>query len=123
MIRLITERLVIRDPLLTDFTDWHRLISDPESMYYLPDILTQSPDESRENLESAVDESANPNRTKYFFVIEHSETGVFIGTVGYTVTQMTPLGKLVSAGYFILPEYHGQGYMTEAFSEIIRFAF
>jgi RimJ/RimL family protein N-acetyltransferase len=92
-------------------------------MYYLPDILTHSIDGSRQNLDVAIAESKTPNRTKFFFAIEHGDTGAFIGTVGYTASQTTPLGKFVGAGYFILPEHHGQGYMTEALGEVIRFAF
>jgi ribosomal-protein-alanine N-acetyltransferase len=123
MIHLTTERLVIRDPLPTDINDWHRLLSDPKTMYYLLDIMTRSLDESQQNLEAAVNDVQNPDRIKYFFAIEDRTTGAFIGTVGYTVTQNTPLGKLVGAGYFILPEYHGRGYMTEALKEVVRFAF
>ena len=123
MIRLKTKRLIIRDPLPTDIDDWHRLLSDSKTMYYLPDIMTLSLDESRRNLDAALDEARNTNRTKYFFAIENGETGAFIGTVGYTVTKTTPLGKFAGAGYFILPEYHGQGYMTEALNKVIRFAF
>ena len=123
MIRLKTKRLIIRDPLPTDIDEWHRLLSDSKTMYYLPDIMTHSLDESRRNLDVALDEAQNPNRNKYFLAIEHGETGAFVGTVGYNVTKVTPLGKFVGAGYFILPEYHGQGYMTEALNEVIRFAF
>ena len=123
MIQLETGRLIIRDPLLSDIDSWHRLLSDPDTMYYLQDIKTHSLDESRENLKSAVDDVINPNRTKYFFTIEEKESTVFIGSVGYTVTDTTPVGKIVGAGYFILPEHHGKGYMTEAFREVIRFAF
>ena len=123
MIQLETERLIIRDPLLSDLNDWHRLLSDPDTMYYLQDIKTRSLYESRENLEAAVNDVQNPNRTKYFFTIEGKKPRKFIGSVGYTVTDTTPLGKSVWAGYFILPEYHGKGYMTEAFQEVIRFAF
>ena len=123
MVQLITKRLIIRDPLPEDTKSWHRLLSDSTTMYYLPDILTHSLDESNSNLEIAISEAHNPNRTKYFFTIEHRKTQLFVGTVGYTVTQTTPFGKLVGAGYFILPEYHGQGYMTEALQEVIRFAF
>jgi len=92
-------------------------------MYYLQDIMTRSIEESRRNLETAVNEANNANRTKYFLAIEEKDTGSFIGTTGYTVTQTTPLGKLVGMGYFILPEYHSRGYMTEAVNEVIRFAF
>ena len=123
MIHLNTNRLLIRDPLPTDINGWHQLLSDETAMYYLPDILTHSLIESRENLETAINESKSTNRTKYFFTIEHSETGAFVGSVGYTVTETSPLGKFVGAGYFILPKYSGWGYMTEALSEVIRFAF
>ena len=123
MIRLQTRRLIVRDPLYADIDGWHRLLSCPKTMYYLPDIMTYSLEDSYANLKTAIDESKNPNRTKYFFAIECNNTCAFMGIVGYTVTESTPLGKLVGAGYFILPEYHGQGYMTEALSEVIRFAF
>ena len=78
MIRLVTDRLVIRDPLTTDIDGWHRLLSDPKTMYYLDDIMTSSLEESRKNLEVAISESQKPNRKKYFFVIEHGNTGDFI---------------------------------------------
>ena len=123
MIRLSTNRLIIRDPLPTDIEAWHRLLSDPKTMYYLQDIMTHSLEESQKNLETAIMEAQNPNRTKYFFAIEDKETGAFIGTTGYTVSRVTPVGKAVGVGYFILPEYHGKGIMTEVLREVIRFAF
>ena len=123
MIRLTTEQLIIRDPLLTDIDSWHRLLSNVETMYYLPDILTHTLEESKKNLEIAVAESKSKNREKYFFAIENKETGAFIGSIGYTVDQVTPVGKLVELGYFILPEFHGRGYITEALREVIKFAF
>ena len=123
MLRLKTERLIIRDPLLTDLDDWHRLISDPETMYYLQDIMSHSIEDSRQNLLAAITEAQTPNRTKYFFTIGHRETGTFIGSIGYAVTRRTPLGKFAGVGYFILPEYRGQGYVTEAMHEVMRFAF
>jgi hypothetical protein len=52
-------------------------------MYYLPDIMTRSLDESRKNLEAAISEIRNANRTKYFFAIEHGETGAFIQEAEY----------------------------------------
>ena len=123
MIQLKTERLIIRDPHPTDIGSWHSLLSNPTTMYYLQDIKTHNLEESRQNLETAIAESQNPNRKKYFFAIVHIETGAFIGSIGYTVTKTTPLGKFVGVGYFILPEYQGRGFVTEALNEVIRFAF
>ena len=123
MIQLTTKRLIIRDPLLTDIDGWHLLLSDAETMYYLQGVLTHSVEASRQNLEIAVEEAENTTRKKYFFAIENKDTGTFIGSIGYTVTQVTPLGKLVGLGYFILPNFHGKGYITEALNEVMRFAF
>ena len=46
-----------------------------------------------------------------------------MGNIGYTITDITPLGKIVHLGYLLLPEYHRQGYMPEAVSKVIKFAF
>ena len=123
MIRLTTDRLIIRDPLPTDKDTWHRLLSDPKIMYYLLDIMTHSLEESQQNLDVAIAEAKSPHRTKYFFAVEDKKTGAFVGTIGYAVTSITPAGKAAGAGYFILPEYHGQGITTEALRELMRFAF
>lgn len=123
MIHLQTNRLIIRDPQKTDFADWHRLMSDAKTMYYLDDIMTHSKEESRLNLDEAISDISNKNRGKYFFAIEIAETGKFVGTIGYTVLHDTPIGKIVHAGYFILPEYNNNGYTTEALNELLRFAF
>jgi len=60
----------------------------------------------------AVGEASSVIREKYFLAIEQKETGFFIGTTGYTVSKVTPLGKMVDLGYFILPEYHNLGYVV-----------
>ena len=122
-VRMQTARLIIRDPLPSDIDGWHRLLSDAKTMFFLQDIMTRSLEESRLNLQAAVADAQSPDRTKYFFTVECLGTGAFVGTAGYTAEQTTPVGKHVGAGYFILPEYHGQGYMTEALREILRFAF
>jgi len=123
VVYLKTKRLIIRDPKPTDINGWHRLMSDPKTMYYLQDIMTRTKEESLLNLETAITEANSPNRTKYFFTIEHSETSDFIGTIGYTVTKTTPMGKFAGMGYFILPQHQARGYVTEAVQGVLRFAF
>ena len=128
MIQLYTERLIIRDPEWRDLPPWHRLKSDPKTMYYIEDLMTRSEEESRKDLSDAIAESSAPDRKKYFLVMEQRNKdqrfpGEFTGTIGYTVTSDTPLGKIARAGYHILPEYHNKGFTTEAFKELLRFAF
>lgn len=123
MVEIRTRRLLIRDPELSDLASWHRLMSDAKVMYYLPELMTHSLDESRANLERAIAQAQDPDRTRFFFAMEHAQTGAFIGSIGYTVEQSLPVGKLVGAGYFILPQYQGQGLTTEALCALIRFGF
>jgi len=35
----------------------------------------------------------------------------------------TPVGKVVDAGYAVVPEFRGKGYTTEALRAVMRFAF
>jgi ribosomal-protein-alanine N-acetyltransferase len=119
----VTNRLRIRDPQISDLPGWHKMVSDAETMYYLADIMIQSADDSLTALNAAIADAHNRNRIKYYFTIEGRDNGVFIGSIGYTVEAVTPVGKVVDAGYFILPAFWRNGYATKALHEIIRFVF
>lgn len=123
MIKLTTPRLLIRDHISEDLETHHQLLSNEKTMYYLQDIRTHSIDQSQENLQRAIEQINIPERKCCFLRIENRLTGAHIGEIGYTVTQITPLGKLVEVGYFIREEHWGRGYTAEALWELIRFAF
>ena len=122
MVGFQTERLVIRDPKFEDFDEYHRLISDELTLYFWLSS-TSSLEQNHHEFEDNISEASSANRKKYYLTIEHRKTKKYLGTVGYTVVQTTPAGKIVGAGYAVLPEYRGQGYATEAFQALIRFAF
>lgn len=61
-----------------------------------------------------LDDSKEANRKFYFLHIEMKETQEQIGSIGYTVIDNTPLGKIVNAGYLIYPKFLGKGYTTKA---------
>lgn len=123
MVLLTTERLILRDHIPDDLEAMHTLLSDPAAMFYLPEIRTKTLEETRANLETAVNEARQERRVKYFFAIEIKDTGQYVGEIGFTVTMDTPLGMVVQLGYFILPEFWRQGIVTEAARRVIRFAF
>ena len=122
-ILLETKRMIIRDHRWEDLESHHAMFSDPEVMYYLPDIMTHSLEESERDLRTAIEAVGKPDRREYFLRMEDKETGELIGEAGYTVMQETPVGRLVHAGYFSRKKFWGQGYMPEAFREVLRFAF
>jgi len=123
MIKLETERLIIRDPIIDDLEPHHKLLSNDKVMYYLQDIKTNSFEQSRKNLLSAIKDSNSEQRRFYFFKIIEKNSLNYIGDIGYTVTNFTPIGKFVHLGYFIYDKFWGSGYVTEAAKEVIRFAF
>jgi len=123
MIKLFTDRLLIRDYVIDDLNNHHRLLSDATVMYYLQDIKTETIKESKENLFKVINDQGSSERKLYHFVIEIKNINEFIGGIGYTVSDSTPCGKLVHMGYFLLKEYWNKGYATEALKRVIDFAF
>ena len=59
---LETERMILRDHRWEDLESHHGLISDPDAMYYLPDIRTHDLEESRMDLESSIEAIGKSDR-------------------------------------------------------------
>ncbi len=116
--RIETNRLVLRDNEESDLENLHLLLSDKKNMYFLDDICTETLDQTAENLKFAM-----ANCDGHYFCIEHKASGEYIGQIGYTITEVTPLGKIVHLGFFILPRYHGKGYTAEAAKKVLGYAF
>lgn len=123
MIYLETERLILRDYHEDDFDEYYRLKSDPKTMYYLQDIQLHSKEEAYKDFHKVLADLSQSNRKFYFLHIELKDTHEQVGSAGYTVTDETPVGKMVGAGYFIYPKFWGKGYTTEAFQRVLAFAF
>lgn len=122
MVRLETERLIIRDHISEDLENHHKLMSDPEIMTYIEDIMTTSLEDSQNNLKFSIVESKKPNRTHYFFAIEE-KTGDYVGSIGFTIIEKNESGGNAELGYFILKSKWGNGYTSEAAKAVIEFAF
>jgi ribosomal-protein-alanine N-acetyltransferase len=123
MIKLYTERLIIRDYLIEDLDNHHELLSDNNVMYYLGDIKTKNIKESEENLIKIINDQKTKDRKYYFFVIENKNLNEFIGSIGYTVKENTPYGKMVDLGYFINKNHWNKGYTTEALIKLLEYSF
>jgi ribosomal-protein-alanine N-acetyltransferase len=115
---LETERLLLRPYEEGDLDEMHRLWSDKKTMYYLDDIFCETIEKTKEYLKIGM-----ANADGHYFCICEKGVGRFIGSIGYTIADEPPLGKIVHMGYMLFPEYHGRGYMTEAVKKVIAFAF
>lgn len=123
MVYMETERLILRDYCATDFEGYYRLKTDPKTMYYLQDIQLSDREAGYAEFQMVLEDMRQPDRRLYFIHAEGKDTREQVGSVGYTVTDFTPVGKLVHAGYFIYPRFWGMGYTTEALKRIVEFAF
>jgi ribosomal-protein-alanine N-acetyltransferase len=119
--RLETKRLILRPYEEKDLPEYHRLMSDKANLYYLNDITTDTLEESRKSLKEAV-ELNNGGKVRRF-CIALKESDKLIGGCGYDITAETPVGKVGHIGWFIMPEYQNQGYVTEAAKKVLEFAF
>lgn len=123
MIYMETQRLILRDYRESDCNLYYRLKSDDKTMYYLQDIQVDSEESAQSDFIQVLSDIKSAQRKFYFLHTELKDTHEQIGSVGYTVNEFTPAGKLVHAGYFSFPKFWGHGYITEAFSKLIEFAF
>ena len=123
MIYLETNRLILRDYHEEDFKEYYQLKMDSKTMYYLQDIQLFTIEEAYQDFHNVLSDMSNFNRKYYFLHIELKDSHTQVGSVGYTVMNDTPVGKIVGAGYFIYPKFWGKGYTTEAFQRVLEFAF
>ena len=114
MIHLETDRLILRDYVTGDFDDYYRLKTDDKTMYYMNDIKLDSIEAAKEDFANVLEDMASTDRKFYFLHMELKETHEQVGSIGYTVTDNTPAGKLVHMGYFTYPEFWGNGYTSWA---------
>ena len=118
-----TNRLILRDYEKSDLNAYFKLKSDPKTMYYLQDIQFFTQTEAEKDFQKVLEDAKSDHRKFYFFHIEKKSSHQQVGSVGYTVIDNTPVGKLVGAGYFIYPIFWNNGYTTEAFKQVLKFAF
>jgi RimJ/RimL family protein N-acetyltransferase len=115
-IRLETERLVLRPPVLADFDAWARLSADQENMRHLGGV--QSRPVAWRGFAFAVG-SWHLQGFFAFSVIEKA-SGAWIGRVGPLQPEGWPGTEI---GWTLWREYWGRGYAVEAAAATIDWAF
>ena len=122
MIEILTPRLFLREHIPEDLDDYHRILTDPVVMRWLAGLRSSSRESTRARLLADIAEQGDIARTHWFFRIEDSRSGHYIGEIGFSKEETVP-GFTVDLGYFILSAYWNRGITTEAAAAVIRYAF
>ena len=123
MVKLISNRLIIRDYNIDDLEKYPDIFTDENVTYYLQNILRKSTEEYKERLMNYIDDQKSGERKYYFFGIEEKYSNDLIGEIGYAVSNNTHYGKLVHLRYFIKKYCWNKGYTTEALQKVLEYAF
>ena len=119
---LETERLILRKYSERDLPEYFKLLSNKQNMYYLDDITVNTLEEARESLKNTIKINETGKARRFCIILK--ENNKLIGGIGYEVAADTPLGKIADPmGWFIMPEFQNKGYVTEAATKVLEFAF
>jgi len=122
MIILTSDRLIMRNYRYSDLENYHILMSNKENMYYLTPLITNTIEESQESLRSAIEINSHDKARRFCITLKDEDK--LIGAVGYEIADETPVGRVANPmGWFLMPEYHNKGYMTEAVKRVLEYAF
>lgn len=116
---LTTERLILRKPQPSDEAALFAMHADPEVMRYFSEPPWD--DAGRAARQIAEDSAAFENEEFFRFAIELQETGEYLGSC--TLFSVHRQNRRAEIGYALARPHWGRGYMHEALSALIEYAF
>jgi [ribosomal protein S5]-alanine N-acetyltransferase len=122
MFTLDTARMLLRDLIPDDAAPMHLLRSDTTVTRYCAYIASQMPEEAEAWVRDTMVHNAMRPRLSYNLAIVRKEDGQIMGWIGIGKASDPSLGEM-SFGYALRPAYWGEGYMTEALTALLEFAF
>lgn len=114
-----TPRLLLRRVTATDAEQILALRSHPETMRYIPRPLVTNLDQAREHFQM-IDDKIESNEG-INWAITRKENPKLIGIIGHYRIQVE--NQRSEIGYMLLPEFHGQGIITEAIHAVLVYGF
>lgn len=113
---LISERLVLRLPIIEDFKCHYEYLSNPENYPYADYKIAKSEENIEEFFTKVFKEQLI---SALFWMIADKKTNKSMGTISawnINWDEMT-----IEFGYSLYPEYRGKGYMKEALTKVIEY--
>jgi [ribosomal protein S5]-alanine N-acetyltransferase len=118
--QLITERLILREFVIADWSAILAYQRDPRYLQFY-DWIDRTLEDTQRFVQLFIDQQAEQPRRKFQLAILLKETPHLIGNCG--IRKATAGAREADIGYEIAPEQWGHGYATEAARAIIHFGF
>lgn len=113
-----TERLYLRELLISDKNELRKVLSDSQSMQFYPHPF--SDDEVENWIQWNIENYRKYRHGLWAVILKEGE--VFVGDCGITMQNID--GEIVpEIGFHIIPDYCKQGYASEAAFACIEYAF
>ena len=121
---LETERLILRDFVLSDWDALNAFLSDPSVTRFMH-FASWDEGKRREWLTSLVQDASNSHRDAYNWAITLRSNGLLIGwlILGRSRHATEEGMRECGCGYALNQHYWGQGYMPEALQAAFTYAF
>ena len=116
---LETERLILRRVDNNDYKEVLSLRSNPETMKYIPRPLLKNDDDALAHILMIETKIQNNEGINWAITIKGDPK--LIGVIGHYRIQLE--NYRAEIGYMILPEFNGQGIVTEAVKEVVKYGF
>jgi [ribosomal protein S5]-alanine N-acetyltransferase len=116
---LETKRLFLRRVAVTDLAEIRQLRGNPETMKFIPRPLVTSDEEALEHFKLIDDKIEKNEGINWAITIKGNPK--LIGIIGHYRIQ--PENHRCEIGYMIMPEYNGQGIVTEAIKAVLEYGF
>ena len=117
---LETERLILRDFVISDWEALNAFLSDPDVTRFMH-FASWDEEKRRRWLVSLVEEASNPQRDAYQWALTLHSNGQLIGwlVIGWSLHA----AETRECGYALNRQFWGQGYMPEALQAAITYEF
>jgi len=116
---LETERLLLRRVTPDDVNEILELRGNPETMKFIPRPLVKTKEEALQHIQMIEDKIIANEGINWAITIKGNPK--LIGVIGHYRIQ--PENHRCEIGYMILPQYNGQGYVTEAIKVVLEYGF
>ena len=122
MLDLETERLILRDFVLSDWDALNALLSDPSVTRFMH-FASWDEGKRRGWLASLVQDASNPHRDAYNWAMTLRSSGLLIGWLIIGWSRHAAEAGTRECGYALDQRFWGQGYMPEALRAVFTYEF